>query len=74
MMRARSDSPNLVNPSAPNMATSGSPGRTRITTKTMTDTPKSAGRLTIRRRSRYFCTSSRPAYLSSQAVSQRTTS
>src|SRR3989440_5214632 len=41
MIRARSAGASLAKPSSPNMATSGSPGRTRNTTKMIKETPTS---------------------------------
>ena len=57
MMRARSAGASLAKPSRPNMATSGSPGRMRSTTKMISDTPTRVDRPKIARRSRYFLTS-----------------
>src|SRR5256885_12393008 len=56
MMCARSAGASFANPSMPNIATSGSPGRIRSTTKTISETPSSVERPNSARRSRYFLT------------------
>src|SRR5438309_2322887 len=56
MIRARSPGLSLWKPSAPNIATKGSPGRTRMTTKMTIEIPTSVGRPKIRRRRRYLST------------------
>src|SRR5437660_4259608 len=56
MIRARSPGLSIWKPSAPNIATKGSPGRTRMTTKMTIEIPTSVGRPKIRRRRRYLST------------------
>src|SRR5437879_4485276 len=56
MIRARSPGLSRWKPSAPNIATKGSPGRTRMTTKMTMEIPTSVGRPKIRRRRRYLST------------------
>src|SRR5260370_41607859 len=56
MIRARSPGLSLWKPSAPNIATKGSPGRTRMTTKMTIEIPTSVGRPKIRRRRRNLST------------------
>ena len=56
MMRARSAGFICAWPSTPRMATSGSPGRTRRITKTLTETPNKVIAAYSARRARYFRT------------------
>src|SRR5215470_12635199 len=59
MMRARSSGVSLAKPSMPNIAMSGSPGRIRMTTKMITETPSKVSAPKAARRTRYFFMSER---------------
>ena len=56
MMRTRSAGFICAWPSTPRIATSGSPGRTRRITKTLSETPSSVTAAYSARRARYFRT------------------
>src|SRR2546428_7859181 len=60
MIRTRSSFDIRAWPSTPRMATSGSPGRIRRTTKMMTETPSSVPAAYAARRPRYFLTRAAP--------------
>src|SRR5262249_59038941 len=61
MMRTRSSADIRAWPSTPRMATSGSPGSIRRTTKTISETPSSVPTAYAARRPRYFLTSAAPS-------------